>query len=315
MESCPCCRRPLAVPRATCLYCGAPLEPGPAAATGASETAPPAADAGTPPAPGPEAVPRSLVVLDLEGVSPGTLVDALALPAYEAALLVRRGGFHLHRVLDVAAAEEEASRLVACGARVVLIPEAEARVRPLRALGGERGEGVLTLRTEEGAVALRRGGLLLVVQGPITREYQPQPSARRRRVDTARLDEGYRVHLHPREPAGPPRPVEIDAATFEFGPALKGSGRIELDLWVEEILGGAPCDGGFRRLPPALGPAEPEPKGAVAAAGTLGLSSRREGTAREAAPLVLDNVAQFRFYSGWRAAIQRRLTRPAGSSS
>jgi len=252
------------------------------------------------------------VVLELEGASPGTLADALALPAYEAALLVRRGGYHLHRALEAAAAEEEAKHLATCGARVFVVPEAEARARPLRALGGERGEGVLTLRTEEEEVCLRRGGLLLVVQGPITREYQP--SANRRRVDTARLDEGYRVHLHPRDPASPARPVEIDAATFEFGPALKGSGRIELDLWVEEILGGAPCDGGFRRLPPALGPAEPEPKGAVAAAGTLSLASRREGK-REGAPVVLDNVAQFRFYSGWRAAVQRRLTRPAESSS
>ncbi len=311
METCPCCHRPLAVARATCLYCGAPLVTGPGTATGAAETAPPATDAGAPPPAAAEAGPRSLVVLDLEGASPGTLADALSLPAYEVALLVRRGGFHLHRILEAAAAEEEAEHLAAYGARVVLVPEAEARVRPLRALGGERGEGVLTLRTEEEALELRRGGLLLVVQGPITREYQP--SARRRRVDTARLDEGYRVHLHPRDAAGLARPVEIDAATFEFGPSLKGSGRIELDLWVEEILGGAPCDGGFRRLPPALGPAEPEPKGAVAAAGTLGLASRREGKRDD--PVVLDNVAQFRFYSGWRAAVQRRFTRPDGSSS
>jgi hypothetical protein len=253
------------------------------------------------------------VVLDLEGASPGILADALELPAYEAALLVRRGGFHLHRVLEVAAAEAEVLRLVSGGARVVLVPEAEARVRPLRALGGERAEGVLTLRTEEGVVEIRRGSLLLVVQGPITREYQP--TARRRRVDSARLDEGYRVHLHPREPAGAARPVEIDASTFEFGPALKGSGRIELELWVEEILGGTPCDGGFRRLPPALGPAEPEPRGAVAAAGSLGLSSRREARSRDEAQVLLDNVAQFRFYSAWRAAVQRRLTRPAESSS
>jgi hypothetical protein len=310
MDSCPACHRPLAVARATCVYCGALL--GPAAATpGAPDAATRPADAGAPPAVVGDGAPRALVVLEVEGASARALADALALPSYEVALLVRRGGFHLHRVLAAGAAEEEAKRLATFGARVFVVPEAEARVRPLRALGGERTDGVLTLRTEEEPVTLRRGGLLLVVQGPITREYQP--SARRRRVDTAQLDEGYRVHLHPRRPAGPARPVEVDAATFEFGPWLKGSGRIELDLWVEEILGGAPCDGGFRRLPPALGPAEPEPKGAVAAAGTLGLAARRRG--RREAPLVLDNVAQFRFYSGWRAAVQRRLTRPAGTSS
>jgi hypothetical protein len=64
-------------------------------------------------------------------------------------------------------------------------------------------------------------------------------------------------------------------------------------------------DGGFRRVPPALGPAEPEPRGAVAAAGTLGFASRPQG--KQEGPVVLDNVAQFRFYSGWRAAVQRRL--------
>jgi hypothetical protein len=302
MDSCPDCHRPLAVARATCVYCGALLGP----------AAPPPAVAGAPPPADVDAVPRFLVVLEVEGASAGALAEALALPPYEGALLVRRGGFHLHRVLEAAAAEEEAKRLATFGARVFVVPEAEARMRPLRALGGERADGVLTLRTDGDPATLRRGGLLLVVQGPITREYQP--SARRRRVDTAQLDEGYRVHLHPRAPAGPARPVEIDAATFEFGPSLKGSGRIELDLWVEEIRGGAPCDGGFRRLPPALGPAEPEPKGAVAAAGTLGLAARRGG--RREAPVVLDNVAQFRFYSGWRAAVERRrFTRPAESSS
>jgi hypothetical protein len=265
-----------------------------------AEPTPPPAELGAPPLPAAETAARSLVVLEAEGASPGALADALALPAYEAALLVRRGGFHLHRVLEAAAAEEEATRLATFGVRVFVVPEAEARVRPARALGGERGDGILTLRTEEEVVTLCRGELLLVVQGAITREYQPE--ARRRRVDTARLDDGYRVHLHPHDPAG--RPVEVDAATFEFGPALKGSGRIELDMWVEEVLGGAPCDVGFRRLPPALGPAEPEPRGAVAAAGTLGLARRGDG--KREGPVVLDNVAQFRFYSGWRAAVQRR---------
>jgi len=299
MESCPVCHRPLAAGRAACLYCGAPLPPGPATAT-AVEAVPPPPDTGAPAA----TPPRSRVVLDLENAESGAVADALALPAYQAALLVRRGGFHLHRVLETGAAEDEARRLAAGGARVFVVPEAEARVRPLRSIGGERSEGMLTLRTEEGVVSLRRGSLLVVVQGPITREYQP--GLRRRRVDTARLDEGYRVHLHPRE-AGPARPVEIDAATFEFGPTLRGSGRIELDLWVEEILGDAPCDGGFRRLPPALGPAEPDPAGAIAAAGTLRLSARRDAKGGDGALVVLDNVAQFRFYSGWRAAVQRRL--------
>ncbi len=299
MASCPTCRRPVAVARATCLYCGAPLPAEPAAAVlespgvgGAPETG--RTDGGR----------RSLVVLDLDGVSADALAPALDLPPYEAGLVARRGGLHLHLLLDPTAAEAEAGRLGARGLSTYLVPEAEARVRPLRATGGDRKAGALALRTEEGLVDLPGGDVLLVVRGPITRAYQA--SSRRRRIDTARLDDGYRVHLHRRSAGGGSRPVEIDAATFEFGFAATGSARLELDAWTEEVAGGAPCDDGFRRLPPALGPAEAEPKGALAAASSLPLTSRaREGGSDER-PLVLDNVEQFRFYSGWRAAVERR---------
>ena len=190
-------------------------------------------------------------------------------------------------------------RLGTEGLAAVVVPETEARARPVRALGGARDQGSLALRTEDGPLVVARGQVLLVVRGPIAREYQP--SFKRRRVHTARLEEGYRVHLHLRAPAGP-RPVEIDAAHFEFGFAVTGSARLELDSWVETVAGNAPRDDGFRRLPPALGPAEPEPKGAVSAAASLGRTSRDAADA----PVVLDNVEQFRFYSGWRAAAERR---------
>jgi hypothetical protein len=296
MANCLSCRRPVAVARATCLYCGAALPPEhltAALAAAAREQAPPAARGA--------AADRSLVVLDLADANPDTLARALGMPRYEAGLLAKRGGLHLHRVLDPAEAEAEAERLGARGVTAVLVPEAEARVRPLRATGGARGEGTLTFRTEEGAAILRPGDVLLVVRGPITREYQT--SWERRRVDTARLEEGYRVHVHR---AREPRPVEIDAANFELGLAGTGSARLALDTWLANVAGDAPLDDAFRRLPPALGPAEPEPKGALSAAGSLGLASRRRQGAGDEGPLVLDNVEQFRFYSGWRAAVERR---------
>jgi hypothetical protein len=247
-----------------------------------------------------------LVVLDLHGMPPETLARALDLRPYEAGLLVRRGGLHLHRVLEAAAARAEARRLGAGGLAVLLVPEAQARVRPLRAVGGERGEGVLALRTEEGPVTIHRADVRLVVRGAITREYQP--SSRRRRVDTARLEEGYRVHLHRRQD---PRAVEIDAFAFEFGFSVTGSARLELDAWVEEVAPGATVDAGWRRLLPALGPAGAEPKGALAAASSLGLATRDRRGRRRDRPVVLDNVEQFRFYSAWRAAVERQ--RPPGS--
>jgi hypothetical protein len=283
------------VERATCFYCGATLPPEDGEGGDVSPS----------PGPSPEAGGRTLVVLDLAGVDVAVLAQALDRPLFEAGLVARRGELHLHRILEPAAAAAEADRLAAGGLVTLLLPEAEARVRPVRALGGERGDGSLVLRTEEGAVEVHRGDVLLVVRGPITRAYQT--SSRRRRVDTAQPDEGYRVHLHRHRE---PRPAEIDAATFEFGVAVTGSARLELDAWAEEVAGSAPRDDGFRRLPPALGPAEPEPKGALAAASALGLASRARRGRRDEAPVLLDNLEQFRFYSGWRAAVERRRARP-----
>lgn len=287
--SCPSCRRPVAVARDRCLYCGEALP---------SHLVPDRSPPG-PSGPGePEAPTRTLVILDLDTAEPARLVSALGLAPYEAELLARRGGFHLHRVLAPPLAEAEARRLHAEGLRVETVGEAETRTPPLRALGGQRGQGTLTLRTEEGPVTLRRGDLLIVVRGPIARQYQPV--YRRRRVDTTSLEEGYRVHLHRRAER---RPVEIDAANFEFGLAVTDSTRLELEAWVEEIAADVAEDDAFRRLPPAFGMAEPEPRGPLAAASALG---RGEGPGAEGESVVLDNVGQFRFYSAWRAALERR---------
>lgn len=302
MALCPACRRPVAVARPRCLYCGAPL-----AREGAG--APPPGEPGHPQVEAPGgAVGRSLVVLALESAGPEALARALAVPAYEAGLLARRGGYRLHRVLGTAEAAAEAARLGREGLVAVVVPEEEARVRPVRAIGGARREDGLALRTEEGPALLRTGELLLVVRGPIVREYQP--ALERRRLRTTRLDEGYRLHLHPRPPApgvgGPretARPVEIDAGAFEFDLAATRSARLEIDAWVASVASVAASDDGFRWLAPALGPAQPEPRGALSAVGSL----RPRPPGGTEGPVVLDNGEQFRFYSGWRAAVERRL--------
>jgi hypothetical protein len=297
MVMCPSCGRPRALARATCVYCGALL---PAAPDAAREPA------GLEPTPDPaagRAPSRWLVVLDLANASEDTVRRALERPPYDVRLLVRRGGLHLHRILEDA--EAEARRLEAVGVRAFLIPETEARVRPVRALGGEEARAALALRTEEGRIDVRRDDVLLVVTGPITREYQP--SSRRRRVDTSRLDDGYRVHIHRRSA---PRPVEIDAASFEPGFAITGSARLEVEAWIRALAGDAPHDDGFRHLPPALAPAEPEPKGALSVAGSLERARRGAEGGRDDRTVLLDNVEQFRFYSGWRAAVERRRSAP-----
>ena len=102
--------------------------------------------------------------------------------------------------------------------------------------------------------------------------------------------------------------MEIDGGNFEFGFTVTGSTRLELDAWVEAVGKGIPRDDGFRRIPPAFGVAEPEARGRLAAASALGRTSRARRRDGEGEPVILDNGAQFAFYSGWRAAIERRRT-------
>jgi hypothetical protein len=66
-------------------------------------------------------------------------------------------------------------------------------------------------------------------------------------------------------------------------------------------------DDGFRWLPPALAPAAPGAHGGT----RPGLPAPTGRGAREGA-LVLDNLAQFRFYSAWRAAVERLRRAPPG---
>jgi hypothetical protein len=270
--------------------------PGPVSPPGRPDSTAPA-DEVTP------AVPRSFVVLDLETAPVKTLEDALQLSAYEADLLARRGGYHVHRILEEGRAQEEAERLRGAGLVVETFPESEVRTQPLRALGGERRRGRLELRTEEGHLTLWRQDILLVVRGPIARQYQP--TYKRRRVAVASLEEGFRVHFHR---YSDPRPVEIDAANFEIGFTVTGSTRLELDAWVQGLVPDVPCDDGFRHLPPAFGVAAPEAHGPLAAAGSLSRASRDREGAGEDENVVLDNARQFLFYSAWRAALQRRRT-------
>jgi hypothetical protein len=275
----------VAIVRASCAYCGAPLPPGDVSA---------AATASAPAAPAPE--PRVLVLVDVAGEAPDTLAQALALPRYEAGLVARRGGIHLVRAAAPAEADAEAERLRACGAAPWLVPEAEVRAAPIACLSGESRGGELLLRTASGSVTFPGPDALLVVRGTIAREYQT--SDERRRIASARLADGYRLHLHRR---GDTQPLEIDALNFEVGFAPSGSAQLELDGWIAAVAGQVPLDSGFARLPPALAPAEPEKGGPLAAAGSLA-AARGEGEGR----LVLDNLAQFRFYSGCVAAVARR---------
>jgi hypothetical protein len=278
--------------RAACLYCGAPLGPELVEAAAAAAEAQ-ALEAAAPPPP-----PRDVVVLDLRQSTPAALSGALGLSSFDAEQRLRRGGYQLHRIADPPAAREEADRLRAAGLSAWLVPEDEARTAaaPLLAVGGAWDGQALALRGVDAARAVRREELLLVVRGPIARQLEA-PLGQFKHVRLAGPGEGHRIHLHLRAEA---RPLEIDPDDFELGDAAaQGATRATLLGWLRELADGVTVDEGFRALAPALGPAQPPLPGPAQALGPA-----RSGKGPR--PALFDNVAQFRFYSGWRAAVERR---------
>jgi len=286
MAACPRCARPIALPGPRCLYCGSDLS---------GIAAPP-----PPPEPTAAAPARALVVLELHAAPPEALAAALGLSPLESTRRAEHGGFHLHRVASPEDADTEARRLATMGLVAWLIPEAEmlTTARPRLVRGGGFAAGALVL--EVGGETLRVGSpdLLLVVRGPIVRQYQPGLDLKRLR--TATLEDGYRFHLH-LTAEGPP--LELDPGDFEFAPrvAAYGSSRLVIAGWLDELRARVPLDDDFRRQPPALAP-ESVSRGALGMVEALRPSPARGASER----LVLDNVAQFRAHSALRALVERR---------
>ena len=238
------------------------------------------------------------MVVALDGVDPARLPDALGISLYEAQQWARRGGYHLQRAAAAHDAAAYRERLAAQGIVAFTFDEGAVRAAadPEQALGGRFDGDTLKVRTPAGSIEIAASGLLLVVKGPITREPPPMESLRWSR--TATLEPGFRFHLHRLDQ---PRPIEIDPAAFDFGaPRAGGSSLLEIAGWITALAADVPVDDGFRRISPALAPAAPA-KGATARLE----DALRTSAARPSA--ILDNVAQFRFYSAWRGAIERRV--------
>jgi hypothetical protein len=289
---CPSCRRPVAVARATCLYCGAAL---PADATRAVRAADvernePRSD-------------RALIILDLDRVDPAQLSRSLGVSAFEAGQRARRGGFDLWRIAPATEAARERDRLAAAGITAFDLPEDDVRAaaNPVVATGGRFEGGALHLRHVEGRLRLEGSDVLLVLRGPIAREYAVSPEAKRPRI--AAPDGGYRIHVHR---SSDTRPLELDPGDFDFGQAVLGrSSLLTLQGWVEGLAPGAPTDDRFRVFTPALAPARGDALGPVAAVTAFSTSRGTPGR-REDPYTVLDNLEQFRFYSAWRGSLERR---------
>lgn len=189
-----------------------------------------------------------------------------------------------------------AEGLASFGIRVFRVPEAEVRAAPTRLVRGGWCDGRLVLKCEEGSTReLDLGDVLLVVHGVITRSFQS--NAVRRKIHSVRLDEGHRFHLHLRSLAAP---LELDPADFELSPVgTMPSAFLEIRAWLEAGPAALRIDEGFRHLTPALSPHQ-ETKDVVG--GLLG--ARAEGAHERA--VILDNLIQFRVYSGWRGGLERR---------
>lgn len=241
---------------------------------------------------------RTLLVLDLRNLAPARLVGALGLSAFEAGQWARQGGYRLHRIADRLEAANEARRLAALDVPLLSLEETEVRVaaRPLLALEGRLAGHALELRTAEGPLRITAEDLLLAVRGPITRERQAGSEVRRLRV--ALPEQGFRVHLHRRSELPP---VELDPEVLAFGRGVHRSALLQINDWVAALARGFAVDDGFRRFPPALAPAQVSPGGVAGAVRALEPGGAPAGKA----PLLLDNVAQFRFYSAWRGAVAR----------
>jgi hypothetical protein len=292
---CPSCGRPIALTRPSCLYCGRPL-PEELLPAPVERAEPPTAQALL----GGVDDGKTLLVARLEDATVESLAVALDRTVLEAGQLVRRGGWALLGVLPEDVANQRRERLGRAGVRCLVLEQAEVRlaIDPWLAIGAHF-DGRLHLRRDGASRVVSPGELCLVVAGAIRREYQARET-KPRGFRSATLEQGHRFHLHRRDD---PAPIELDPAGIEFDEESGGaeSSLLRIDRWVSTLIGDGPRDDLFRFLPPALAPAAPAPEiGALTAAGRL-----RRGPAEDA--VILDNLAQFRFYSAWRACVQRRL--------
>ncbi len=155
-----------------------------------------------------------------------------------------------------------------------------------------------TVREDTESHALRRelleSELTLIVSGPIKQE-RVKDQAPRLRSDR-RMEEAWLVHLHFKNEI---RPWEIDPRRTAYqGPGLASAHMRTLEL-ARRLSSEIPWDENFKNLVPALAPALTPPDDLRA------LAKENRKRDHEAKTVLLDNVAQFREYSAWRAAVER----------
>jgi hypothetical protein len=240
-------------------------------------------------------------VADLAGVLAPALAEAIGVQAFTAEQHVLRGGMMLVLAGAPDEARDGAARLERQGIRSVLVPEEEVRQasRPVVAYKGALEAARARLRGPEGTLEVGAADVLLVVRGPIARERQPGTEGIRK-AEGSPLEGGLRIHLHRSSDI---RPVEIDPFDLDLGrPPVSGSVLVDVNAWLSSLGAGIPTDTAFRFEGPALAPEGPAEGGFGSLTGAL--KGRGKKGPKDA--VILDNTAQFRFYSAWRGIAERR---------
>ncbi len=304
---CPACARPIAMARASCVYCGAALsaEALEEAALSAqrilqskSLASLEAVVTGAPR----EAQPRRYVVVDTRAADAEKIAEACGVSPWEARQWQAASRYRLIRVSAEPADGPLESGLRAAGLRVLIVPdETVARSRnpiPIESIDSLAEPPQCTVRedpeTPPSRRELRAGDLALIVTASIRREKVKDETPRRTPVDS-RLDDAWLVHLHFKAGA---RPWEIDPLKTAYegaGPASAYMRTLEL---VRRLQAFAPHDDAFKNMVPALSPGA-DPRTALAS-----FAPANQKKSKEPKVVVLDNVAQFREYSAWRGALE-----------
>jgi len=306
--NCPACARPVAMARPTCVYCGVALpkdtiEEASLAAQRVLnsktlfdlENAAKGADAVRPA--------RRYLVIDTTSASAEALALGCSISEWETRQWQVASRYRLLRISDGSQDGPLESQLRERGVAPLVIPEdvvARAR-RPMTVetldLSASPVLRAHLVEEPDAAVVprdLREHDIVLMVSAIIKREKVREPVASRLRADR-RLDDGYLVHLHLK---GEPRPWEIDPGRTGYqGPGPTSAYMRTLEL-VRRLAATISHDEGFKNIVPALSP------GVDPLTDLAGLrGSRSKG--KEPKTVILDNVAQFREYSAWRAAVEK----------
>ncbi len=304
---CPACSRPIAMARASCVYCGASLS------TEAVEAASAAARKvlqskslfnleATATTLVREQPPRRYVILDTNAAPVERLALGCAISVWEARQwqaasryrLVKistepadgpfESGLRENGLVPLVVAEETISR----SRNPVLLESIQPEAAPLQCTLREDREAPPSRRD------LRESDLTLIVSASIRRERVKDGASPRNRPET-RLEDAWLIHLHLK---GEARPWEIDPLRTSYeGVGLASAFMNTLEL-VRRLSKVAPHDESFRNIVPALSPGA-DPRRDLE---TLAPTAKKKD--KEPKVVVLDNVAQFREYSAWRGAVE-----------